>query len=331
MDLDITPCSFAPVFAYNPDRPTMIPQSPVGPQGFPNLPEDWINEFETFSSSDAKGQLFGQLFRPKRWKGPNAHRVLLVFHGQGEHGGRYVHLPHYIKDYFGAVYCLDHQGHGHSRGRRGHIPHFDDYANDGELVIHRLYEYLLERFGKVELFVLGHSMGGLILLRTLLRFRDLPIEAAVCSAPMIDLSIEVPKIKEMASHVMLKVAPGLSIPGSDLSQIISRDPFVCEHNAADPLTHSMVSAAFYHSYLEVKEDLKNRAHEISYPVLTQIAGGDLIIDPDSQLELAKTMNQPGQTYKLYKNLYHEIYNEPEKEIVIKDMLEWITALKEERH
>lgn len=319
----ITPCSFAPVFPYSPESPHKMPQTPRSPEGFPELPEDWFNDFELFSSSDNKIQLFAQLFRQKKWGGEHEHRALFVLHGQGEHGGRYVHLPHYVKDIFGSVYCLDHRGHGLSKGKRGHIENFDTYAADADLAINRFYEYLLERFGKAEIHVLGHSMGGQILVRTLINYPDLPIASATLSSPMFDIALEVPKIKEIAGQVMHLLFPNVTIPNESLADLVSSDPRVCEHYKKDQLNHGMISSAFYYSFLKAKDDSYERAHNINKPVMVQVADEDLIIDKESIARFAGKLNPKISKTVHYPGFYHEIYNEPKREIVVEDLKNWV--------
>ncbi|SMF63258.1 alpha/beta hydrolase [Pseudobacteriovorax antillogorgiicola] len=320
----ITSCSFAPVFPYDPKQSRKSPQMPVSPEGFPDLPADWINEFEVFKGSDNKTQLFGNLFRPKKWRGDQAHKALVVLHGQGEHGGRYLHFPHYLKDQVSSVYALDHRGHGHSQGRRGHVDHFDQYAEDAELAINRFYEYLLERFGKAEIHLLGHSMGGQIAIRTMIKYADLPIASATVSSPMFDLAFEVPKIKEIAGRIMNRIAPAVSLPGEPLADLVSRDPRVCRHYRQDPLNHGFVSSAFYYSYLECRDDSYHKADTIHYPLMVQVAGEDKIIKPKS-IESFYDRLKPGNMLHKYNDMYHEIYNEPDRDKAFAHLQQWISS------
>lgn len=322
----ITPCSFAPVFPFDPKMSHKQPQVPQSPFGFPGLPPGWMVEFERFSSSDGKQELFGQLFRPEHWVGKDQHRVLFVLHGQGEHGGRYVHFPHFLKDHVGAIYALDHRGHGQSEGRRGHIDHFDVYAADVEFAINRVYEYLLERFGAAEIHLMGHSMGGQIAARTLIRYPDLPIRSACICAPMFDLAFPISPVKEAFGKLAYKVAPWLSLPGESLSQIVSSDPHVCDHYESDPYNHNFASPGFYFSYLEVIDDTMERASKITHPVMVQVAGQDKIIDPSSIISFYESLPK-GSKLCEYPEMYHEVYNEPEKELAFKDLIDWINQHK----
>ena len=84
-----------------------------------------------FCAADQSLQLFQAIHHPKDWKShPFAHRALLIVHGLGEHGGRYLHAPHYLKDTVGAVYCIDQRGHGRSEGIRGHCDRFTQFTDD---------------------------------------------------------------------------------------------------------------------------------------------------------------------------------------------------------
>ncbi len=321
-------CSFVPLFPHNPEHKHKQPQIPQSPEGFPPLEHDWMAEFETFPSYEGRFQLYSQLLRKAKWKGPNAHRALVVLHGQGEHCGRYMHWPHYLHASIDSIYLLDHRGHGRSRGQRGHVDYFDQYAKDANLAISRFYEYLLEKFGKAELHLLGHSMGGLIALRTVLNHEDLPLQSLTLSAPMIRLNLEVPKSKELAGKVLYRVAPRMAIKGEDLADFISSDPRVCQHYRNDPLNHGLVSSSFYYSYLEAKDDTLRRAATIQVPTLVQAPTADKIIDPASIVDLYKKLK--GKQHKLieYEGLFHELYNEPEREKVFSDLSSWLRKHRE---
>lgn len=323
MDASPTSCHFVPVFPYRPELPKKQPQVPQAAPGFPALPADWLVEFETFNSEDHEATLFGQLFRAREPRPELAHRALFVLHGQGEHSGRYIHWPHYLQDTVSSIYLLDHRGHGQSTGPRGHVPEFDAYARDAAFAIRRYHSYLKAHYGKVDLHLVGHSMGGHIVLRTLLLFPDLPVQSVTVSAPMLNLAFKLPKLKEMAGKVLLAVLPALPLPGEDLGDLVSRDPQVREHYKKDRLNHGLASSGFYFSYLKTKEDTLARAKEFRHPLLLLLPLGDKVIDPLPTREFFLSMDQDKKKLIEYPELYHEVFNEPEKDKVFKDLKEWI--------
>lgn len=322
----LTPCLFVPLLPHDPSKPAKQPQHREMPENFPTLPSDWVAEFETFASADGKETLFAYLLRPQNIKPKKKVKALVVLHGQGEHGSRYFHWPHYLKDEATLIYILEHRGHGHSTGARGHVDHFDRFADDAALAINRFNEYLIERFGGGDIHLFGHSMGGLIALRTVLSYRDLPISSVILSNPMIDLAFPVPQLKVLAGRALKKVLPTLPMSSPSLWDKVSRDESVCDHYRLDAMNHSKTSPAFFFSYLEVKKEVESQVKSLAFPCFIQVGMGDLIIAPDSVIRLYKKMKIKQKRLKKYPKLYHELYNEPEKEKVFDDLKFWLNDL-----
>lgn len=323
MDASATSCHFNPVFPYRPELPQKQPQLPQPAPGLPPLPETWLVEFESFHSVDHEATLFGQLFREREPSPALRQRALFVLHGQGEHSGRYIHWPHYLGDTVGSMYLLDHRGHGRSSGPRGHTPDFDAYARDAASALLRYHRYLEAHAGAADLHLVGHSMGGLIALRMLLLFPDLPVQSVSLSAPMIELAFKLPKLKEMAGKLLNAVLPSLPLPSENLGDLISRDPAVREHYKRDRLNHGFASSAFYFSYLEAKEDLWKRAAAIEQPLLLLLPLADRVIDPEPTRQFFAKISSPDKKLITYPALYHEIFNEPEKDQVFSDLKSWL--------
>ncbi|WP_141733592.1 alpha/beta hydrolase [Oligoflexus tunisiensis] len=324
MDATTLTCQFAPVFPYRPELKRKKPQVPQCPRGFPDKESDWIVEFESFESSDRKVQIFGHLFRPENVAPELAHRALVILHGQGEHSGRYIHWPHYVKDQIGSIYLIDHRGHGQSTGIRGHVDKFDDYADDAAIAIRRYHRYLMDKYGKAEIHVVGHSMGGLISFRAALRY-NLPIQSIVVSAPMIELGFPIGRVKEMAGRIINRFAPYLPLPSAPLGDLISRDPAVIEHYKKDNLNHGLASPAFYFSYLDARTDTLRRAKEFKVPVLCLLPMADQVINPEGTEEFYRLLKAPEKKIIRYPGLYHEVFNEPEKDRVFEDLRAWLKA------
>lgn len=319
VDSSTLDCHFAPVFTS--EHKSKNPQTPSQAKGFPALPPDWVVEFEVIPLSRA--HLFAHLFRAN--KSPVEHKALIVLHGQGEHSGRYLHVPHYLGDLVGSVYAIDHRGHGQSSGNRGHIDTFDDYANDAAMAVKRYTRYLQKRYGKAEIHLLGHSMGGMIGLRMLQLHPELEIASVTFSSPMFELAFKVPPIKHFAAKLMNKLAPSLSIPGEPLGDLVSRDPEVVKHYKGDKYNHGLASPAFYLSYLATREKIVAQARDFRHPLLFLIPTGDRIIDHHATLKLYDKVFAPEKKLIVYEDYYHEILNEPGKDKVFADIHEWIEA------
>ncbi|NJN54523.1 MAG: alpha/beta hydrolase, partial [Anaerolineae bacterium] len=111
-----------------------------------------------------KVDLFYQVWRPEG----TLRAVLLIAHGLGEHGGRYMNVVNHFVPKGYVIYALDHVGHGRSPGQRGHINSWDDFR-EGLRAFVRLVQG--QEAGR-PFFLMGHSMGGCIALDYALHYPE---------------------------------------------------------------------------------------------------------------------------------------------------------------
>ena len=78
------------------------------------------------------------------------------------------------------VFGHDHVGHGSSHGKRVYIESVDHYVDD---VVHHCL-IMKEKHHDLPLFIVGHSMGGMIAIRTVLRYPHL-FKGMVLNGPLI--------------------------------------------------------------------------------------------------------------------------------------------------
>ena len=131
--------------------------------------------------------------------------VVLITHGISEHSECYEHVGRALAAEGWFVYAWDLQGHGRSDGKRGYIKDFKEYPRDLSSVIRKIKEDETKPTQNFHLF--GHSMGGLITLYCLLLEQPPRVQSVVCSSPCLGIALEVPKIKEMASHWLKILCP----------------------------------------------------------------------------------------------------------------------------
>lgn len=292
------------------------------PANFPPLPEGWTTEWETFPASDASLQLYlavhhpaGDSYKP----GP----VLLVIHGLGEHGGRYLHFPHYLQGAVAAVACLDLRGHGRSEGLRGHVERFDLFAEDVAVAIRRLRAQLEKRFGKSEIHLFGHSMGGLVSLRTLLTQSDLRLQSASICSPLLGIRVEVPWIKKTAGVLLSRVWGSIQMSNELDPKLVSHDPEVVQAYVADRLVHNKVTPRYFTELTWAMDDTLSKESGIACPVQFHVALDDQIVDPDAGLTFFRNLKHRDKDIKTYPGFFHEVFNEIGKERAFEDLRAWI--------
>jgi len=246
--------------------------------------------------------------------------AILLVHGLGEHSGRYTNLINHLIPLGYAIYAVDHIGHGKSDGVRKHIKTFSDFSDTLDIFLERVKEW----HGSNPLFILGHSMGGLIASHYLLA-NQRHFSGVILSAPALKISDNVPRLTILLGKLLAVVLPKYGIlpinPGK-----VSRDPAVVQAYIDDPLIHKgQTSARLASELVKAMQRVHQGAAMIKLPVLILQGTEDAIVNPDGAKEFFDVLGSPDKTLKLYDGLYHEAFNEPEKAQVFADIEQWLAA------
>jgi alpha-beta hydrolase superfamily lysophospholipase len=247
--------------------------------------------------------------------------VLVISHGLAEHGGRYAALAERLVGRNYAVYALDHRGHGRSPGGRANIERFAYVVSDLGTFVGRAQR----QHPGHPAFLIGHSMGGAIALGCALQFPD-ALKGLVLSAPALSIGEEVSVLKSWLVRLLSAVAPGvgaLTLPAS----AISRDPAVVSAYERDPLVYrGSIPARTLAELLAAMKDFPERVPRLRVPVLVQHGTADKLVPYDANRPIYAALGQPKlRAIRTYDGLFHEIYNEPERDRVIGDLEAWLEA------
>jgi alpha-beta hydrolase superfamily lysophospholipase len=256
----------------------------------------------------------------RRWaaEGVPHQWTFVVVHGHGEHGGRYQHLAEWFTPLGATVYAMDLRGHGRSGGQRGHAPSLTALLDDIDAVVMRARE---ESGGPVVL--IGHSFGGLLAIAYALRYPD-HIDRAVFSAPLLQLKVKVPGWKRGLANVLPKVAPRFSLSNEVDPDVLSHDPENARAYRTDPLVHNRITAGLYGDTIARGEEFIARAPELRVPFLLLHGRDDQIVDPFGSQRFFARATVLERAFCLYPGMYHEVFNEVDREKVFRDVESWVT-------
>jgi acylglycerol lipase len=244
--------------------------------------------------------------------------IVTIAHGGAEHGGRYAWTAGQLTARGYAVYAIDHRGHGRSAGPRAYVDRIDNAVTD----LHTLDGIARDRHAGAAVFLLGHSMGGLIALSYALRHQD-ELAGLVLSAPLAVL--EANPATRFASRVLSAAAPRLPVYKID-GTTVSRDPAVVRDYDSDPLNHrGMLPARTVGELAATVATLPYRLPELRLPILTVYGSGDRLVDNAGSRLVDERTGTQDSTLIAYDGLYHEVLNEPERDRVIADVADWIDA------
>ncbi len=247
---------------------------------------------------------------------------LLIVHGFAEHGRRYDHVAALLTGMGLDTWAVDLRGHGLSDGRRGHILSFSEYLDDVDVAL----EQVLGHAPEGPLFLLGHSMGGLIAAR----YAEHGAHAAelaglVLSSPYVQLAMPVPSWQQAMGRLMSSVWPGFAQEtGLDPSGL-SHDPEVVRAYAEDPLVFTRARARWFVEITAAQEAVVADADRITLPVLLWQGSADPVVSPEGTRRLHGAIASADKRLIVFDDLFHEPLNEADSAQVFQALGSWLEA------
>jgi lysophospholipase len=276
------------------------------------LPDPQIDE-GYFSARDGL-RLFHSTVRPART--PTADVVVL--HGYAEHLGRHGEITRALSTAGYAVHLFDCRGHGQSGGKRAHVDGFDEYLQDFADFLSRVRERAHGR----PVFFLGHSHGALIGIRYLLDHPD-AVRGAVLSSPYLRLKLRVSPVKIVAGRLLSRVFPSLPMRNELKAEQLTRDVEIQNATRRDPMYQQIATPRWYTESSAAQETCLRRATEFVTPFLLLFGGADPIADPSAGREFFEHATSKDKQHKQYDGLLHELFHEPERDVVFRDVIGWL--------
>lgn len=247
-----------------------------------------------------------------------AKAILVLVHGKDEHIGRYWHVIAVLNESGYAVFAHDHRGHGRSDGPRGVIDRFDDYVDDLDLLV----EHARAQHPDLPIYLLGHSMGGLIATRYALAHQS-KLSGLILSGPALLIGEHEPAWKKRLMVLLGRIAPNLRISTSEPG-MLSRNPEVERAFSADPLCNNeRTRLGFARALYLAAEATRPRAAELSLPLLIMHGDADRLTSPRGSIAFFNAAGSPDKTLKLWPDNRHEIFNDLNSASVITFMLQWL--------
>lgn len=258
----------------------------------------------------------------QRWPAPGpAKGTVQIVHGLGEHIGRYEWLARQLNAAGWHAVGHDHRGHGRSEGRRGVVA--DSHALLADLAL-----AIDAQRGEGPHVLLGHSLGGLVAARFAaegLAKAPAPwwraLDGLVLSSPA--LQIGMTGAQQMLLAVLGSIAPRLALNNGLQPAWISRDPAVVKAYVDDPLVHDRIAPRLVRFMLDGGELVRRRTPSWTLRTLLLWAGADHCVLPSGSAAFAAAAPPAVLTAHAFPSLFHEIFNEPEREQVFSHLREWL--------
>lgn len=274
--------------------------------------------------------------------------VLQIVHGMVEHIDRYDDFANYMAEKGIVVVGNDHLGHGSSVGKDGEYGYFCEKDGATILVrdVHRLKKLTQKAFPGKPYFILGHSMGSFITRKYIMEYGkgiDGAIIMGTGSKPisLLKWGVCLTKIlsavhgEKYRSKMLNNQAFGSFnrqfLPARTEHDWLTKDEKQVDAYECDKRNQFIFTLNGYRTlfelfiYIQKEENFADVRKDL--PII--FVSGDK--DPvgnygegvKKAYELLKQIGYSDLDIKLYENDRHEILNETDRNVVYKDLEEWI--------
>ncbi len=260
---------------------------------------------------------FSIFFRHWEPEGESSAIAVLV-HGYASHSGRFSSFAVKLNAAGYDVFAMDIRGHGRSDGTPGDIENFDLCADD----LRKLIVMVRELNPGKKIYLLGHSMGGSVSCLFALKYHAL-IDGLVLISSLVHMSQDIPEILKKIARILSALLPKMPVEDFNIEGL-SRLQENIEEYRNDPLTYTgKVRARMGAHMLSLEQLVPEWISGVKLPVFISHGGGDPIIDPAGSRQLYEAAASEDKLFRIFPELYHEVFYEPEAADVMGAIIEWL--------
>jgi len=289
-----------------------------------NFTESWIPGPKSLS-------FYTRTYRPQSG---SPRGVLVFIHGFIEHLARYEHVHKRWADRGFVVFTFDQRGFGRTAldskkspgsvyGRTGDADQIADIA--------WALRVAQESNPTVPLFLMGHSMGGGLVLSFATRADTQEsvsqLSGIIASSPCIRLTKPPATITRWLGSRVRSILPNQNIPASVDPKHLSHDPAVIKENETDQLIRRSASLRAVDDMLSRGENLAAKDYKkwpTPLPVLVVHGTEDKVCSVEASKQFVESLPASDKNISLYEGGYHELHNEPDgvKEKFVDECAGW---------
>jgi alpha-beta hydrolase superfamily lysophospholipase len=270
-----------------------------------------------FLHSGDHTRLYWQRYRPASPRG-----TVAVFHGGGDHSGRYPALAGVLVRAGFTVSLVDFRGHGQSDGRRWAIDAFSDYLADADAFLRAQRAQLAGGAGR--LFVVGHGEGALIAARWALA-RAGQADGFILASPLLGFGPDAAPRNRWKGRLLGWALPRLALAARVEVDTLTSDLEQQAWIARDPLRGTATTARWFTASLAAQREVLAAASRFEAPLLLLAGSDDRITDLGASRRFFEAAGSRDKKLVIYEGFRHELFNERERLRPLGDSVAWISA------
>ncbi len=263
----------------------------------------------------------GLILHTHHWTVSEPKAAIIFTHGYCEHAGRYHSEAKFFNEGGINFHSFDQRHHGQSEGKpKSYIHEFNNHIDDLELYISKWAKR------DVPLFLIAHSMGGLVLVSYLIERNPklTQLKGIVLSAPLLKPDKNTATLLQKFSSVVGTLLPKLKTVDID-SSAISRDENEVKKYMTDPLNYNeKIHARSGYQLLKQMASIKKKFNRFQLPLLILHGTDDKLAELEGSETFFKLCSSQDKEMIKLEGFKHEITRDIDFQIVRTKMQSWIT-------
>jgi acylglycerol lipase len=272
----------------------------------------------------------GYRLKFRHWAPEHPRGTVIALHGIQSHSGWYDYSSRRLADAGFAVYFPDRRGSGLNGFQRGHAAHAMRLVNDVRalrtLAINETDCSPEKSNAHLPITILGISWGGKLAAvlaalfpqefdRLALLYPGLVAKIRPTRSQLLRLNLA--RTFEIVKH-------HIPIPLDDPA-LFTQVPEWQQFISHDPLALHAVSSSFLNAGRDLDQELTTHCAKILQPTLLMLAENDSIIDNVAVRRIVSQFGTHQLTTKIYQGAQHTLEFEPNREVVVDDLIAWLSA------
>ena len=132
-------------------------------------------------------------------------------------------------------------------------------------------------------------------------------------------------MKRHFAKLVGRLLPSLPMQSELRPELLTRDVAIQQATRSDPLYLQIATPRWFTESSAAQETVLRRATELVTPLLVVTGSADPVADPAAGKEFFDAVTAKDKTYRSYPGLLHDLFHEPERDLVFKDVLGWLAA------
>lgn len=280
----------------------------------------------SFLSSSDEAHCYVKFYYPKA-KLPKKIIHLVFQHGAIEYHQRHEEFFDSLRKEFGnklVISCLDLVGHGFSGGARAYVDHFETYIEDFLKFIRTTHDLYSEH--EVETHLMGHSLGGLIVLKSMVDYADqipFKVDSLILTNPCIKPKFTLPNL---VNEWVLELSDKLG--RLRLPSLYNGFDLTTDRKRAIDFNHDQLNSHFMTmrmgaEIIKTCKQITPYAYYLDIPVFCILSGDDVIVDHKVTKLFLSGLDKAKVKELYYPDSKHDILNETCRNQIFEEIIEYI--------